>query len=208
MRTIITNHAAVSWHGEKPPGLCDVNGESILHRLVRLLRNIGKQDAIICSINRNVRIPGAKLFVPAYRSFGEIAEFFNSRQKWRHETLFLRSSVFYTETALRTILKTPTPDFTFFGKFIHGDPSGSEIHAIKFVGHQKFYDSCRSLLKTPESPDAVEWLLYRKMCELDFDSHGFGGHFEQISDETTHFSRIESIEKFIASHAQDNHKVV
>lgn len=107
-----------------PKHLVPVHGEPILHRTVRLLRELAPGAEIYIAARRaalpDYAVTGAVAFEADLdpRRF-DADKFLSSRRYWAEEgdTLLLYGDCFYTSDALATIVGTPVDDWLLFARF-------------------------------------------------------------------------------------------
>ena len=108
--------------------LCVINGETIIGRTVRLLREKNIQDIIITSHNPKMEFEGAIRYEPLANN-EEIDRF--TYEFLDEEITFLYGDTYYAEDALDTIISTDTDDMLFFG-------TSTSIVGVKVKNHQRF----------------------------------------------------------------------
>ena len=147
-----------------PKHLALVNGETILNRTVRLLKENGVNDIYITSHDKRYNIEGTIRYEPKNNVY-EIDRFCACYPIWEEETMFLYGDVYYTEEAIQTIVNEDKGDFTYFGRFgaskvkCHG-----EIFAIKVKDREKFNEACMYIRKGLEKGTikrGIGWETYK-----------------------------------------------
>ncbi len=108
--------------------LCIVNGETIIGRTVRLLKEKRIEDVIITSHNPAMEFVGAKRYEPISNN-EEIDRF--TYEFLDEEITFLYGDTYYSENTIDKIIETKTDDILFFA-------NSTSIVGIKVVNHQKF----------------------------------------------------------------------
>ena len=91
--------------------MIEIDGEPILHRTVRLLKNYGFKDIVISTSNPDYAVEGAALYTPK-RNVWLIDQY--PLELLTEPVLFLLGDVYFTETAIRGILTAPENPWTFF----------------------------------------------------------------------------------------------
>jgi glycosyltransferase involved in cell wall biosynthesis len=181
-----------------PKHMAKIQGETLLHRTVRLLRANNIKDIRITSDNPNYQIPGAKRYEPKNNVY-EIDRFCNSQRIWTDSVCFLYGDVYYTEEALKTIVETETDSMHYFGRRTPGnDKNYAEIFAIKVQDTKQFLDNCMNIrqnLIKGAITRGIGWETYKIFSGIDLnankkffrewlikdDNHP---HFTQILDDT------------------------
>ena len=178
------------WHSYLgiPKHLVEINGETLLARTTRLLKENGIDDYVITCAD------------PRYAQYGpttpqtdhdcEIDRF--------EETLtdgpicFIYGDVYYTEAAIKSIVTEPTNDILFFG-------SNYEIFAIKVVNTEKFFlhkHKVKILYLEQKINRCIGWEVYRSMHNIPFDEHQITDDYFKILDETDDIDFPEDYENF------------
>lgn len=170
-----------------PKHLIEINGETLLGRTTRLLkeRNI---NYIITSEDERYKQYGK--VIPQSNHDCEVDRFepFNDK-----EIVYLYGDVYYTEQAIDIIVNTPTNDITFFG-------SDQEIFGIKIKDKKLFYehkDKVKKLYLKNIIPRCIGWEVYRSIHNIPFLEHKITERYVLIEDETDDIDYPIDYEKFI-----------
>jgi len=108
-----------------PKQLISINGESLLERMVRLLRNKGYYNIVIVSHDERLRLSNCGFFRPS--SFRWIAQtLLSTYSLWTDKTIILLGDVFFTERAINTITKSSR------GINVYGRPNVSRFTFTKY----------------------------------------------------------------------------
>ena len=110
-----------------PKHLIEINGETLLARTTRLLKENGIKDYIITSSDERYKQYGTT--IPQTRNDAEIDRFEYVND---NEICYLYGDVYYTDEAIKTIINTKAQDVLFFGCHV-------EIFAIKIIDKDMFY---------------------------------------------------------------------
>jgi len=104
-----------------PKHLAPVDGEPIIHRSIRLLRENHVQDVRVVTRDERYLAHGATLEPPVgfEDAGGGIKKFLDSSHLWHptERTLVVYGDVFFTENAMRTITSFAGSDWTLFCRF-------------------------------------------------------------------------------------------
>jgi hypothetical protein len=179
-----------------------VDGEMLLERTVRLLKERGEQDIIICTpkqydFAKCVEYPNNDL---------EIDRFLASQKAWVDgENVFLYGDCFYTEDAMDVVLgyHKPYTKLLFFGRSTGSRVTGSrhgEVFAVRSACKEylkELLESLRSMYLNKSIKRAQGWELYRIHKGLNLSSHKIVGDFVTIDDWTDDFDTPEDYERFI-----------
>lgn len=108
--------------------LCVINGETIIGRTVRILREKNVDNIIITSHNPEMEFEGAVRYEPKSNN-EEIDRF--TYEFLNEEVTFLYGDTYYSEETLDKIIKATTDDLLFFG-------TSTSIVGIKVSNYEKF----------------------------------------------------------------------
>lgn len=207
MRVIImADGRAIRWYndvqnqiwGSRTKQMIEVDGEPILHRIVRLCLENGVEDIWITSHKSEHDVPGTTRFEPEYN----FDKFYAARPIWSvDDTLFLYGDVFYTEEAMSTIVNTNVEDFIFFGQFGVSPLTGhgGEIYAVRVRGEKTFLLFIEAILtcymwKELQKGKNSAWEILRYMNGArgkDVYVHTTQLNFVEIQDLTDDFDTPE-----------------
>jgi len=124
------------WDGPESKQLARVDGETLLHRTVRLLRERGVDDVSIVSWDPAHSLPRTTtVFSPPSERIVDTMD--DVRAHFSDDTLLLLGDVFYTRGSIERMLRSRTP-LAFFGRD-HGSIiltgcQWAEIFAVRFAG--------------------------------------------------------------------------
>ena len=170
-----------------PKHLIEINGETLLGRTTRLLKENGINDYIITTECKNYRQYGD--IMPQSYHDCEIDRFEETNDK---EICYLYGDVYYTKEAIKTIINTPAKDVLFFG-------SDCEIFAIKVIDKKLFFTH-KSKVKTLYENDIIHrcigWEIYRSIHGIPFEEHMITDRYIEILDGTDDIDFPEDYEKF------------
>lgn len=158
-----------------PKHLVKIKGETLLGRTARLLKENGINDYIITSSDER------------YKQYGKtISQSYNDCEVDRFEPVedkeicYLYGDVYYTEEALKTIIKTPTDEILFFG-------SEMEIFAVKIVNKQLFMEhknKVKQLYLDGKIQRCIGWEVYKSLNNIPLDGYAITERFYLINDST------------------------
>ena len=190
-----------------PKHLVVINGERLIDRTVRLLKENNIKDIIVMASDERYKIKGSKLIGQSIKDY-EIDRF--DFQFLNNEVCFLYGDVYYTEESMKTIVNEDKGDFTYFGRFGSSKiKEHGEIFAIKVKNTEKFKEACsyiRNGLINRTVKRGIGWETYKylsgkdvNMSVLEFknwmnEEHPF---FIQINDKTDDFDSPEDYDNFI-----------
>lgn len=173
-----------------PKHLIEINGETLLQRTTRLVRNIDPDaEAIISSSNPDCVAEGATRYEPKCNEL-EIDRFVP--ELICDDMVFLYGDTFYTEDAIQTICDCQTKKLTFFG-------NDRSIVAVKVhdanIMRRNFEEVRKSYLEG--RIDACKgWQVYHSYIadEYGFEvskTHEIGPDYEILRDATGDFNTPE-----------------
>ena len=100
--------------------MIEVDGEPIIHRTVRLLRDAGVKDIYVVGRDQTYKVPGSKLYVPTFtEAFHDADKFLSSRDLWiqtEGKTLVIYGDVYFTEDAIQQIVHCRHIDWLLFAR--------------------------------------------------------------------------------------------
>jgi len=192
----------------EPRQLAIVNGEQLVKRTIRLLKENGVKDILITSHDKRFDDLGAIRYEPkknSYKGKEQIGYWLDAfpKELLIEPITFLLGDVYFSEQAIKTIVETQTKFIMFFctdrklgynDKYIkhHDEPFG-----FKVVSHELFkehIDKVKKMYdegKTRRHP--IAWELYRSINELDVNKHILTTNYTAINDETCDIDRIDDI---------------
>jgi len=168
-----------------PKHLIEINGETLLQRTTRLLKEYGV-DYVITGNDERYSMYGK--LIPQSCNDCEIDRF----EEVTEPVCYLYGDVYYTENALKTIIETDTENVTFFG-------SEDEIFAVKIKDLELFYthkNFIKSLYLTGQIDRCIGWEIYRSLNNIPFKEHKITERYVKILDGTDDIDFPEDYEKF------------
>ena len=171
-----------------PKHLVEVNGEKLLERTTRLLKENGIADYIITGSDER------------YKEYGELkeqtckdCEIDRFEESYINgDTCYLYGDVYYTEQAMKTIVNTDTDSIIFFG-------SEDEIFGIKIKDIKTFLDhkhKVKDLYLKGIIDRCIGWEVYRSLYNIPFNEHIIKDMYVKILDGTDDIDFPEDYEKF------------
>lgn len=186
-----------------PKHLAPVDGEPILYRTVRLLKqfNTISEIYIIGPNDSRYKLEGTKLYTPNINSLNYDADkFLSSEELWSNtdRTVILFGDVFFTEQALDTIINCNLKSWLAFGRFNGSAITGSKYGEI--FGHSFYPDDIKQhkesllhaieLVKQRKAKKGNGWEHYRIMqgaTDSEVRLHKRYSQFIEIDDWTEDF---------------------
>jgi len=184
-----------------PKHLIDIDGEQLLYRTVRLLKENGIEDIYITSHDKRYEIEGTTRYEPKNNLY-EIDRFCSCYPIWKEETLFLYGDVYYTEEAMKTIINTDVMDFEFFGRFGQREEfkkNNGEIFAVKIKNINWFKNACEFIREEEKKGNlrGIGWDVYKTLLHIPYKELYLKGNFTVINDETEDFDSPEEYENWL-----------
>lgn len=123
-----------NWEGKKPRHFIKINGERLLDRTLRQLRESHVEDIVVVSSNYRVR--GVKNYYAKTNPYQYGADrFLNSTNQWNKggNTIIIYGDVYYTKEAMQQILSYRGANFKVFcrpQKSLHCDRGWGECFGV------------------------------------------------------------------------------
>lgn len=172
-------------YNDIPKHLIEIDGETLLGRTVRLLKEGNPEcEVIITSHDSRYEIPGARRYEPLNNNL-EIDRF--TEELIEDDVCFLYGDTFYSEKAMNAILTTEPEDMMFFG-------NGRSIVAIKVADGDLFrhhVDRVRELFLAGKIAKCIGWQVYQSFTGLPFGEKQIGEKFLVLEDGTEDFNSPE-----------------
>ena len=169
-----------------PKHLIEINGETLLGRTTRMLKERG-QDYIITGHDERYKQYGT--MIAQSKRDCEIDRF----EERNNPVLYLYGDVYYTDYALDKILEVQALDVLFFGH-------SQEIFAVKVIDTKMFYQhkaKIKEMYLKGEITRCIGWELYRSIVGIPLDKHWRWGKYYLIEDGTDDFDYPEDYNKFV-----------
>lgn len=199
---ILCNGPTIRLAGSLPKQLTPVDGEPILHRTVRLLRERGETDITVVGSDPDLIVKDAGWFSPGVDQPGQPAGL-SSSELWSYwkPTILLLGDVFYTEYAIDVILDTYVHTWTLFCRFGYnqdGSLGGGEGWGVKFLPVDNFrYRRTLEKLSRDGLPVCHFWQQYRAMNFANPLEHKDLGNRVIIDDLTEDFDSFSDYRNWL-----------
>ncbi len=165
-----------------PKHLIEIDGETLLARTVRLLReNDARADIVITSHDPRYEVPGARRYEPQNNHL-EIDRF--TGELIADDVCFLYGDTFYSESVIQKIADTPAEKLLFFG-------NERSIVAIKVADGALFrqhVDRVRALFLAGKIEKCIGWQVYQSFEGLPFGEKTIAADYILIQDGTEDFN--------------------
>lgn len=158
-----------------PKHFVEINGETLIGRTTRLLKENGIEDYIITTSDER------------YKQYGKIKAQSNNdcevdrfEEVEDNEICYLYGDVYYTEDCIKKIINTPTDDVLFFG-------SEMEIFGVKVKNKKLFIENknkVKQLYLENKIDRCIGWEVYKSINNLPLNEYAITNRFYLINDET------------------------
>ena len=205
-----------------PKQLLKVNGEILVERTIRLLKENGIKDIAISTNNPAFDYLGVEIlkhknkYVYSEKTKTSEASWLNAYYPTEETACYLHGDVYFSENAIKTIVETPVKDTMFFcirdlqdGRPVGVNPKGREPLAYKVQNQKVFRKAINDLLQMIDEGkftgkiEPISWHLYRQLNGLDllFNAQGYDandifktkGDYIAIDDYTTDVDFLKDI---------------
>ena len=165
-----------------PKHFIEIDGETLLARTVRLLReNDARADIVITSHDPRYEVPGARRYEPQNNHL-EIDRF--TEELIADDVCFLYGDTFYSESVIQKIADTPAEKLLFLG-------NERSIVAIKVADGALFrqhVDRVRALFLAGKIEKCIGWQVYQSFEGLPFGEKTIAADYILIQDGTEDFN--------------------
>lgn len=193
---------------ETPRQLVEINGERLIERTIRLLKENGINDIIITSHDKRFDGLGVKRYEPLHNEYDPI----NNKGYWLNcftielldqPVTFLFGDCYYSENAIKTIVETDTNSTLYFCTQDNKDTNYAkeydEAFAYKVVDYELFKKKIEEVKQMYDEGkcdrNPIVWELYRHIHNEDINWHKMTTDYVAINDESCDIDDIEDIEK-------------
>lgn len=191
-----------------PKQLLKVNGERLVERTIRLLKENGVDNIAISSNDSRFNNLGVEVIHHEnnykLNEEGNTGYWLSAFYPSDEAVTYLYGDVYYSDKAIRTIINSKTDSVLFFGSRYYKDNSlyfkeWEEPFGFKVV-NQHIFRCCIEVCKefkdkglTKREP--VSWELYRVLQGYDINKHIIGTNYIAIDDYTTDIDHLEDIKE-------------
>lgn len=187
---IMADGKGIRWNNHLgiPKHLAEINGEPIIYRTVRLLRDLTDGEIIVTSHDERYEFKGSRRHEPLNNRL-EIDRF--TEELIEDDICFLYGDTYYTESALKTIICTKTEDMIFFG-------NSKSIVAVKVTDSELFryhLNRVKQLYISGKLQKCKGWQVYQSFVGQSFEEKPRpGGKFVLLDETTTDINTPEEYE--------------
>ena len=195
MVTIILADSTNQHKFKIPRQLLNVNGEPLIKRTIRLLKENGVKDIMITSHDKRFDNLGAIRYEPLYNVYDPIKNTGYWLNAFPIELLnqpvcFIWGDVYYSEEAIKKIVETETDSTLFFCTYENKDQSYiktfDEPLAYKVIDYELFKKHIDIVKKMKDEGlcvrEPIVWELYRSINGQDINIHKMTKNYIAIND--------------------------
>lgn len=191
-----------------PRQLLEFNGEKLVQRTARLLKQNGVKDILITSHDKRFDNLGATRYEPLNNDYDPLTSqgyWLNAfPQELLNEPIcFLFGDVYYSETAVKKIVETKTNGALFFCTYNNQCEKYIKHHdeplAYKVVDYDNFKAHIDNVKQLKDNGtccrEPIVWELYRNINSQNINEHVMTKNYVAINDESCDIDTIDDIKK-------------
>ena len=196
---------------EIPRQLTEINGEPLVKRTIRLLKENGVKDILITAHDKRFDNLGATRYEPLYNDYEPSNKgYMYNKGYWvsafPYELLnepicFLMGDVYYSENAIKTIVNTETDNIMYFCSYQNKSPLYIKHHdeplGFKVVDYIIFKEHIERIKAFKDSGEAfrepIAWELYRSINNQPLKEHYMTKNYIAINDESCDIDTLNDI---------------
>lgn len=204
-RYIILANSSVGF--ETPRQLSVIGGERLIDRTIRLLRENGIEEIIVTASDSRFQDVDAKVYKPLGNDYDPEIK----KSHWLKAfpegymdkpCVYLFGDVYYSENAIKTIIKEDNNNILFFCTYENKCPKYIKHHdeplAFKVHNFERFRWHIYKLMEMWENDLTVRrpiaWELYRSINGQDVNEHVMTTNYIAINDESCDIDTLRDIE--------------
>ncbi len=176
-------------YGDIPKHFIEVDGETLLARTVRLLKEHDPFcEVIITSHDSRYEVAGAVRYEPKNNVL-EIDRF--TQELIEDDVCFLYGDTYYSELSAKTIVETRAQDLLFFG-------NERSIVAVKVADSALFakhVNRVRELFLAGKIDKCIGWQVYQSFLGLPFGEKTITEKYIYLRDDTRDFNSPADLER-------------
>ena len=196
-----------------PRQLTKINGEILIHRTIRLLKENGVKDIIITSHDKRFDNLGATRYEPKNNYYiPDKTNYKKNKGYWlnafpiellNEPITFLFGDVYYSENAIKKIIETDTNSTLFFCTYYNTDidyiKNYDEPLAYKVVDCDLFKEHIKKVKKAKDDGlccrEPIVWELYRSINNQELNVHKMSCNYIAINDISCDIDAKKDIKK-------------
>jgi len=193
---------------ETPRQLTEINGEPLVKRTIRLLKENGVKDILVTSHDKRFDGLGATKYEPLHNEYDPYTLQGYWLNGFPEELLiepvcFIFGDVYFSENAIKTIVETPADDTLFFCTYQNKSEKYIKAHdeplAYKVNNCEVFKKGIADTKKLKDEGvccrEPVVWELYRVINGIWVNEHKLTTNYVAINDESCDIDTINDIRK-------------
>lgn len=191
-----------------PRQLIEINGEKIIERTIRLLKENGINDIIVMAKDSRFDNLGVTKYEPINNTYdynteeGYFLDMFPT-ELMTEPVCFIWGDVYFSEEAIKTIVETETDSTMFFCSFENHSENyikeWDEPFAYKVVDTELFKKHIEIVKKLYDEKatwrNPIVWELYRSINGLNVNAHHMTENYVAINDITCDIDDMGDVEK-------------
>lgn len=179
---IMAGGKATRWKNfnNTPKHLVEVNGETLLARIVRQLNERGEKDIIVTSYDPRYEIPGLTRYEPL--SSNKAYNMFNY-ELLTEPMVFLYGDTYYLDDVFDKIIATDTESVLYFG-------TKSSIVAIKVVDYE-YFKTLVDVVSTYPDNHVNGWATYQVANNLEYGCKDIKDNFVLFDEDIINMNSPE-----------------
>ena len=191
-----------------PRQLIEINGEPLVVRTIRLLKENGVNDIIITASDERFDNLGAIRYEPINSDFDYITRKGYSLNAFPFELMnepvcFIWGDVYFSENAIKTIVETPTDSTLFFCTYNNDSPKYIKEHdeplAYKIVDTDLFNEKINEVKRLKDENvccrEPIVWEVYMVINGIWVNEHRMTKNYVAINDESCDIDSVEDVAK-------------
>lgn len=196
---VMANGKGSRWgdHLGIPKQLIEIHGETLLARIARQVAQLDPEaEIIISSSDPRHNTPGARRYAPL-RNEIELDRFVE--ELLIDDTCFLYGDTFYTDTAIRQIIRSGPQPIIFFGD--SRSIAGVSCNDAKLM--LSHLQKVREYYLSGKLDDCIGWQVYQSYTGQLFQRLKVGSEYRDLSGGVAGFNSPEDLRDFIDSLDQE-----
>ena len=191
-----------------PRQLIEINGEKIIERTIRLLKENGIEDIIVTARDKRFNNLGVEIYDPINNTYnyqtqeGYFLDMFPT-ELMTEPVCFIWGDVYFSEKAMKTIVETETDSTLFFCSFenksVNYIKKWDEPFAYKVVDTEIFKNHIEIVKRLYDEKvtwrHPIVWELYRSINGLNVNAHNLTKNYKAINDITCDIDDMEDVKK-------------
>lgn len=191
-----------------PRQLVEINGEPLVKRTIRLLKENGVKDILITAKDKRFDNLGAT----RYEALNNDFDYITRKGYWinafpfellNEPVCFIWGDVYFSENAIKTIVETPTDSTLFFCTYNNKNPKYIKQHdeplAYKVVDYNLFKEKINEVKRLKDEGvccrEPIVWELYRVINGIYINEHRMTNNYIAINDESCDIDSVDDLQR-------------